>query len=90
MIEEQELAMLSYPNAPKIVTEKVPGPKTLKLLNGSFESESLARGAGSFPCVYDEGMGSTVKDPDGNLFVDITAGVAVNSVGRRHPRVVKR
>jgi 4-aminobutyrate aminotransferase len=89
MIEEQELAMLSYPNAPKIVTEKVPGPKTLKLLNGSFESESLARGAGSFPCVYDEGMGSTVKDPDGNLFVDITAGVAVNSVGRRHPRVVK-
>jgi 4-aminobutyrate aminotransferase len=89
MIEEQELAMLSFPNAPKIVTEKVPGPKTMKLLNDSFKYESLARGAGSFPCVYDEGMGSTVKDPDGNLFVDITAGVAVNAVGRRHPRVVK-
>jgi 4-aminobutyrate aminotransferase len=89
MIQEQELAMLSYPNAPKIVTEKVPGPKTLKLLEESARYESFARGAGSFPCVYDEGMGSTVKDPDGNLFVDITAGVAVNSVGRRHPRVVK-
>jgi 4-aminobutyrate aminotransferase len=34
-------------------------------------------------------MGATVKDPDGNLFIDITAGVAVNAVGRRHPRVVK-
>jgi 4-aminobutyrate aminotransferase len=89
MIQEQELAMLSYPNAPKVVTEKVPGPKTLKLLEESARYESFARGAGSFPCVYDEGMGSTVKDPDGNLFVDITAGVAVNSVGRRHPRVVK-
>jgi 4-aminobutyrate aminotransferase len=34
-------------------------------------------------------MGTTVKDPDGNLFIDISAGVAVNSVGRRHPRVVR-
>ncbi len=89
MISEQELAALSYPDAPKMVTDKVPGPKTKKLLEDSSKYESLARGAGDFPCVYDEGMGSTVKDPDGNLFIDITAGVAVNSVGRRHPRVVK-
>ena len=34
-------------------------------------------------------MGATIKDPDGNLYIDITAGVAVNAVGRRHPRVVK-
>jgi 4-aminobutyrate aminotransferase len=89
MISENELAKLSYPNAPKMVTDKVPGPKTQKLLEDSAEYESMARGAGRFPCVYDQGMGSTVKDPDGNLFIDITAGVAVNSVGRRHPRVVK-
>jgi len=89
MISENELAKLSYPDAPKMVTDKVPGPKTQKLLENSAEYESMARGAGRFPCVYDEGMGSTVKDPDGNLFIDITAGVAVNSVGRRHPRVVK-
>jgi 4-aminobutyrate aminotransferase len=30
-----------------------------------------------------------VKDPDGNLFIDLTAGVAVSAVGRRHPLVVK-
>jgi len=89
MISEKELATLSYPDAPKMVTDKVPGPKTKKLLEDSSKYESMARGAGSFPCVYDQGMGSTVKDPDGNLFIDITAGVAVNSVGRRHPRVVK-
>jgi 4-aminobutyrate aminotransferase len=89
MISEEELAKLSYPNAPKMVTDKVPGPKTQKALGESFKYESMARGAGRFPCVYDEGMGATVKDPDGNLFIDMTAGVAVNSVGRRHPRVVK-
>ena len=88
MISEEELARLSYPDAPKMVTE-VPGPKTQKAFEESFQYESDARGAGRFPCVYDEGLGVTVKDPDGNLFIDITAGVAVNSVGRRHPRVVK-
>ena len=46
-------------------------------------------GAGRFPLVFDEGMGCTIKDPDGNIYIDITAGVAVNSVGRRHPRVIK-
>ena len=89
MISENDLAKLSYPDAPRMVTENVPGPITQKLLEESSQYESLARGAGAFPCVYDEGMGSTVKDPDGNLFIDITAGVAVNSVGRCHPRVVK-
>jgi 4-aminobutyrate aminotransferase len=89
MISEEELAVLSYPDAPKMVTDKFPGPKTQEALGNSLKYESMARGAGRFPCVYDEGMGATVKDPDGNLFIDITAGVAVNAVGRRHPRVVK-
>ncbi len=89
MISEQELAKLSDPDAPKMVTDKVPGPKTQKALGDSLKYESMARGAGRFPCVFDEGMGSTVKDPDGNTYIDITAGVAVNAVGRRHPRVVK-
>jgi 4-aminobutyrate aminotransferase len=89
MVSEKELAKLSYPNAPHIVTNDVPGPKTKEALEKSFRFESLARGAGKFPLVFDEGMGSTVKDPDGNVYIDITAGVAVTSVGRRHPRVVK-
>lgn len=87
MISEKELAKLSYPVAPKMVTE-VPGPEAQKALERSFQYESLARGAGRFPIVYNEGRGSTVTDPDGNVFIDITAGVAVNSVGRLHPRIV--
>ncbi|MBW2000677.1 MAG: aminotransferase class III-fold pyridoxal phosphate-dependent enzyme, partial [Deltaproteobacteria bacterium] len=89
MVSEQELAKLSYPEAPKMVTDTVPGPKTQKLLEDSKKCESMARGGGTFPLVMDEGMGATIKDPDGNIYIDITAGVAVTAVGRRHPRVVK-
>jgi len=50
--------------------------------------ESMTRGGGQFPLVFDTGKGVTVLDPDGNLYIDMTAGVAVNSVGRVHPDVI--
>lgn len=87
MSSEQELAKLSYETAPQIISP-IPGPKTAAYLQGSFDSESMARGGGKFPFVFAEGKGATVKDPDGNVLIDITAGVAVNSVGRCHPRVI--
>ncbi len=87
MISEKDLAALSYGEAPKIITDTVPGPEGKKILNDSMNYESMARGAGAFPLVCDEGKGATVKDPDGNIFIDITAGVAVTSVGRCHPRI---
>ena len=89
MIKETDLEKLSFPDAPKMITKSVPGPISLKQLEEAPEYESMARGAGRFPLVFDDGFGATVKDPDGNLYIDITAGVAVNSVGRRHPRVVE-
>jgi len=90
MISEKELAKLSYPDAPKIVTDKIPGPKSQKILEDVPKYESMTRPPGAaLPPVYDEGMGATVKDPDGNIYIDMAAGVAVNNVGRRHPRVVK-
>ena len=88
MISEKELASLSYPNAPKIVTE-IPGPESQKILEIVPQYESLTRPGGASPPVFDEGLGATVKDPDGNIFIDLAAGVAVNSVGRRHPKVVQ-
>ncbi len=89
MVNEKELAGLSYNDAPKIVTKKIPGPKSQKYLKKSFTYESMARGAGRFPLVFKEGKGTTIKDADGNVYIDITAGVAVNSVGRCHPRVIE-
>ena len=53
MIRERDLAELSYPEAPKIVTKEVPGPKGKKVLANSYKYESMARGAGGFPLVFD-------------------------------------
>ena len=86
--KESELARLSYKEAPNMITS-VPGPKAQKVLEDSFETESMARGAGRFPMVYAEGKGATSMDPDGNVYIDMAAGVAVNSVGRCNPRVIK-
>ena len=37
----------------------------------------------------DHGLGSDVWDVDGNRFLDFAAGIAVNSTGHSHPKVVQ-
>jgi 4-aminobutyrate aminotransferase len=88
MISEAELMKLSHSGAPRMVT-KVPGPKVRNLMAESAKYEAFTRGGGSFPVVLEEGQGSTVKDADGNMFIDMAAGVAVNAVGRNHPKVLE-
>lgn len=89
MISEAEIAELSYPEAPKRVTEAFPGPKAQKILAEASKYETPTRMSLRSPLVLDEARGATVKDPDGNIFIDIVAGVAVSSVGRVNPRVVE-
>ena len=89
MVTEGELEALSFPGAPQIVTQDVPGLLGRKSLDKSLRVESMARGGADFPLVFEQGFGVTVKDPDGNLYIDISAGVGVNSVGRCHPKVVE-
>ena len=57
MMSEQQLAELSFPDAPKIVTGSVPGPKAGELLAEAPEFESMTRGGGGFPLVFDVGKG---------------------------------
>ena len=89
MISEPELAALSYTGAPNIASGHLPGVHGRESLTQSIRFESMARGGGDFPLVFDQGFGVTVKDPDGNLYIDLSAGVGVNSVGRCHPQVVE-
>ena len=54
----------------------------------SAKYESFTRGGGGFPVILEQGKGVTVKDADGNMYIDMAAGVAVNAVGRNHPKVL--
>jgi len=42
----------------------------------------------AYPFVMDHGEGVWATDVDGNRFLDFTAGIAVNTTGFAHPRVV--
>lgn len=71
---------------PNLVTE-VPGPRTRAHLERDHRitSPSLPR---AYPFAPVRGRGCIVEDLDGNRYLDFAAGIAVNSTGHAHPRVV--
>ncbi|HUG21083.1 aminotransferase class III-fold pyridoxal phosphate-dependent enzyme [Piscinibacter sp.] len=85
---ETELEALNFHDAPKMVSPEFPGTKAAAALTQSARTESMVRGGGRMPVVMDRAFGVTFKDPDGNTFIDLSAGVGVSSVGRCHPKVV--
>jgi 4-aminobutyrate aminotransferase len=71
---------------PDLVTE-IPGPKARAhvAFDEQWTSPSLPR---AYPFVPVRGAGMAVEDVDGNVFLDFAAGIAVNSTGHAHPRIV--
>jgi 4-aminobutyrate aminotransferase len=72
--------------APDLKTA-LPGPNAKAIIerDGKVVSPSYTR---AYPFVMARGEGATVEDVDGNVFLDCAAGIAVNSTGHSHPKVV--
>ncbi len=72
---------------PEIKTA-LPGPKAAKLIDidRKFVSPSYTR---IYPLVAQSAKGLWIYDPDDNLFLDFTSGIAVCATGHCHPQVVK-
>jgi 4-aminobutyrate aminotransferase len=85
-VSAPEIADLAAAQAPRLITE-VPGPEAMTRIerDRKVTSPSLPR---AYPFVPRRGAGSVVEDVDGNLFLDLNAGIAVTSTGHTHPRVV--
>jgi 4-aminobutyrate aminotransferase len=86
-VSTAETTDLANAQAPRLVTE-VPGPEALARIerDAKVTSPSLPR---AYPLVPKRGAGSVVEDVDGNLFLDVNAGIAVTSTGHSHPEVVE-
>jgi 4-aminobutyrate aminotransferase len=71
---------------PDLITE-IPGPKARAhvTFDEEWTSPSLPR---AYPIVPVRGRGMALEDIDGNVFLDFAAGIAVNSTGHAHPRVI--
>ncbi len=66
---------------------ELPGPNARAWLerDDRYLSPSYTR---EYPLVVDQGSGAVIRDVDGNLFLDFTAGIAVTATGHCHPEVV--
>lgn len=78
-------------NQQALLKTEVPGPKSRELR--AREDEHLSPGLQGFALmagiVVDHARGSTVTDVDGNVFIDIIGGIAVNGLGHSHPTFVQ-
>src|SRR4051812_23735467 len=71
-----------------LIKTPLPGPNARAIIerDQKYVSPSYTRG---YPFVMARGTGAMVEDVDGNLFLDCTAGIAVNATGHSHPDIVR-
>lgn len=70
--------------------DQVPGPNSRRLLDRqeAIDSSAVAY-PNDIPLAFEEGSGATLKDADGNVFLDFFAGIGVYNVGHANPYVNK-
>ncbi|MBD2412454.1 aspartate aminotransferase family protein [Nostoc calcicola FACHB-389] len=78
---------LNLPRTPRLITS-LPGVRAQAIIqrDRAVTSPSYTR---DYPLVVARGEGCMVEDVDGNVFLDMTAGIAVTATGHAHPEVVK-
>ena len=88
-LSEQELATLNDNNAPKLVVTP-PGPKAalIRAKQQLYETHTV-KYMKYFPTAWESGKGATLKDVDGNVFIDWSAGAGVINVGYSNPMISK-
>ncbi|MDW8246283.1 MAG: aspartate aminotransferase family protein [Sandaracinaceae bacterium] len=95
------VSLMSLPlgNHPPLIHTPPPGPASSALVEILAQSECPAltarrarrkeqSGAPSDPIVWREAVGANVVDADGNIYVDLSSGFGVASLGHRHPSII--
>ncbi|MFO7260803.1 MAG: aspartate aminotransferase family protein [bacterium] len=75
---------------PRMVTA-VPGPASRALAQrlAAVESPNITQLSDTGPIFWVEASGANVRDADGNVYVDLTAGFSVAAAGHANERVVR-
>lgn len=78
-----------FADAPRIAGS-VPGKRSEQLLRDQELLEGNARSyPRGIPVAFEEGKGATLKDVDGNVYVDFFGGAGTLNVGHSHPDVLE-
>ncbi|RKY02355.1 MAG: hypothetical protein DRP54_01945 [Spirochaetes bacterium] len=86
MIEGSSFKNNQY-KIPNIVTEEVPGPRSRELYSKASEMKGFSSQVKLFPVAFESGDGFTLRDVDGNTYLDFASGIYVTSLGHAHPKV---
>ncbi|MGM0604717.1 MAG: aspartate aminotransferase family protein [Halobacteriota archaeon] len=88
MVAGPPIHELHFPEAPQV--DQVPGPNSERLLERqrSIESNAVAYPR-TIPIALEEAKGATVRDADGNTYLDFFAGIGVLNVGHANPYVME-
>jgi 4-aminobutyrate aminotransferase-like enzyme len=67
----------------------VPGPRSRALATrlASVECRTITRIAEDAPIFWEAARGAAIRDADGNVYVDLTAGFGVSTAGHANPHV---
>ena len=71
-----------------IIKTELPGPKSREIIDADALYVTPSYPRPDYKLVADHASGVWITDPDGNVFLDCNAGVAVCSTGHCHPEVV--
>lgn len=80
---------MTWGELPPRVTMAVPGPRSRELgaRLSRVESRNITRIGETGPIFWSEAAGANVRDADGNVYVDFTAGFGVSAAGHAAPAV---
>lgn len=72
-----------------IIKTELPGPNARAIVEADAKYVTPSYPRPDYKLVAERAYGVWVEDPDGNVFLDCNAGVAVCSTGHCHPDIVK-
>jgi diaminobutyrate-2-oxoglutarate transaminase len=88
MVSSPPIDEIHFSMEPDVDT--VPGPRAERLLDRQREIDSNAVAyPRRMPAALEEAKGATIRDVDGNVFLDFFAGIGVLNVGHSNPYVLE-
>ena len=72
-----------------VIKTELPGPLAREIIAADAQYVTPSYPRPDYKLVADHANGVWITDPDGNVFLDCNAGVAVCSTGHCHPEIVK-
>jgi 4-aminobutyrate aminotransferase len=72
-----------------VIKTELPGPLSKEIIEADAKYVTPSYPRPDYKLVAERGYGVWIEDPDGNIFLDCNAGVAVCSTGHCHPEIVE-